>query len=314
MAGLVCLALPAFGQFAHVEGNINGPDGKGVAGAVVGFDKLDTRRHSEAKTDKKGHYYMYPLQPGVYSVTVTVDGKLRERKDLHHVTPGKQEVPLTFKLRPEGDAPAIANVLKSEAQVAAVNEAFLAGKEALVRGQYDQAIASLNKAAAAEPRQAAIWSLLADAYLGAGDHQKAQETFRKAVEISPANGEIYNSFALTLAATGKLEEAKHLFAKAAEVDPAGAGKYHYNLGALLLDAGQVDAAAGAFKSAIDADKNHAEAHYQYGVAQMRKATRDAGGRTIAPPGTLEALRRYLALAPEGPNAQSARETIAILTR
>ena len=92
----------------------------------------------------------------------------------------------------------------------------------------------------------------------------------------------------------------------------GAGKYYFNLGALLLETGQGDAAAEQFKHAIDADPNYAEAQYQYGMALVAKATLASNGKMVAPPGTLEAFRKYLALAPKGPNAQSAKDMIAAL--
>ena len=39
--------------------------------------------------------------------------------------------------------------------------------------------------------------------------------------------------------------------KAVELDPPNAGRYYYNLGAVLTNMGQTDAACKAFKKAID---------------------------------------------------------------
>ncbi|MES1262503.1 MAG: tetratricopeptide repeat protein, partial [Acidobacteriota bacterium] len=108
------------------------------------------------------------------------------------------------------------------------------------------------------------------------------------------------------------DEAKANLAKAAELDPPGAGKYYYNLGALLVNSGQNDAATDTFKKAIDLDPNYADAQYQYGVALAGKATTDASGKVIPPPGTVEALQKYLELKPDGVNAPAAKEMIAAL--
>jgi hypothetical protein len=44
-----------------------------------------------------------------------------------------------------------------------------------------------------------------------------------------------------------------------------------------------------------------------------KATLDQKtGKMLAPPGTIEALQKYLTLKPDGPNAQSAKDLIAAL--
>ena len=67
--------------------------------------------------------------------------------------------------------------------------------------------------------------------------------------------------------------------KAAQLDPAGAGKYFYNLGALLVNGGQNEAAGEEFKKAIAADPNYADAQYQYGVYLASKAQTDPSGKS-----------------------------------
>ena len=66
------------------------------------------------------------------------------------------------------------------------------------------------------------------------------------------------------------------------------------MGALLVNNGQSEAAGDEFKKAIDADPNYADAQYQYGnVFLAGKATADASGKITAPPGTVEALQKYI---------------------
>ena len=58
-----------------------------------------------------------------------------------------------------------------EAQLAArkeLNDAYSAGKTALDAKMYDEAIEAFTKAAALDDKQVAIWSGLADAYVGFG--------------------------------------------------------------------------------------------------------------------------------------------------
>ena len=79
--------------------------------------------------------------------------------------------------------------------------------------------------------QGAVWSTLAEAYVGkaqatpaeaAAFYTKGFEAFAKAIEISPDAG-LYNNYALALAKNKKIDEAKSNLAKAAELDPPGAG-------------------------------------------------------------------------------------------
>ena len=122
----------------------------------------------------------------------------------------------------------------------------------------------------------------------------------------------YNNYALALAKDKKLEEAKANLDKAAQLDPPGAGKYFYNMGALLVNGGQSEAAGEEFKKAIAADPTYADAQYQYGLYLAGKANADGSGKITAPPGTIEALQKYLELKPDGPFAPSAKELIAQL--
>ena len=187
---------------------------------------------------------------------------------------------------------------------------------------YDAAIEGFNKAAMIDDKQVAIWSGLADAYVGAAAaktgadasalYDKGFDAFRKAIELKPDDAAYYNNFALALAKDKKIDEAKTNLDKAAQLDPPGAGKYFYNMGALLVNSAQNEAAGEEFKKAIAADPNYADAQYQYGVYLASKATADASGKIIAAPGTIEALQKYLELKPDGPFAPSAKELIAQL--
>src|SRR5205823_14414286 len=111
----------------------------------------------------------------------------------------------------------------------------------------------------------------------------------------------------------KIPEAQSELNKAAELDPTSAGKYFYNLGAVLVNAGQNDAAAEAFKKAISVDPNYADAHYQFAITQMAKASIDKDGKIQPPAGTIEELQKYLELKPDGPYAQGAKEMLTTLT-
>jgi len=96
---------------------------------------------------------------------------------------------------------------------------------------------------------------------------------------------------------------------AATLDPANAGLYFYNLGAILTNLGKLDEANAAFDKAIAADPNRADAYYWKGVNLLSKATLK-DNKMIAVPGTAENLNKYLALAPTGPHAESAKELLS----
>jgi tetratricopeptide (TPR) repeat protein len=115
-----------------------------------------------------------------------------------------------------------------------------------------------------------------------------------------------------LANQKKIAEAQAELTKAAQLDPTQAGKYYYNLGAVLTNTGQNEAAAEAFKKAIEADPNYADAYLQYGIALMGKATVDSSGKMVPVPGTGEAFQKYLELKPDGKDAETAKAMLQSL--
>jgi tetratricopeptide (TPR) repeat protein len=197
-----------------------------------------------------------------------------------------------------------------------LNDAFSAGLAAVQAKDYDTAITSLTKASELDPKQVAVWAQLADAYVGSASKktgpefdatmQKGIEAYGKALELNPADAATHNNFALALAKAKKFPEMQSELQKAAELDPPKAGQYYYNLGALLVNAGQSEPAGAAFKKAIELDPNHADSYYQYGVYLVGKASFAADGKVTPVPGTVDAFQKYLQLAPTGQFADSAK--------
>jgi len=343
------LSLPAFAQTTIIEGVVKDPTGKPLQGAVVDIERTDIKGSYKVKTDKKGHYGHYGLPMGKFDVSVLVDGEMKDQTKGVPTTPA-MPVELNFDLKapqaaaaggpagaaatPEAaekgmtkeqkDAYEKANKAREEqlAKNKELNDAYTAGRTALDAKMYDQAIENFKKASVMDDKQIAVWSGLADAYVGAAStktgpdaealYQSGFDAFKKAIELKPDDPAYYNNYALALAKDKKIDEAKTNLNKAAQLDPPGAGKYFYNMGALLVNGGQSEAAGEEFKKAIDADPKYADAQYQYGVYLASKATTDATGKIKAEPGTIEALQKYLELKPDGPFAPSAKDLIAQL--
>jgi tetratricopeptide (TPR) repeat protein len=150
-----------------------------------------------------------------------------------------------------------------------------------------------------------------------GDEQqaavgKALESFQKAIELKPDDAAYHNNYALALAKAKKYDEAQAELNKAAQLDPTSAAKYYYNLGAVMVNTGQSDAASVAFKKAVDTDPNYADAQFQYATALSAKMTTGPDGKIIAPPGMKEALEKYLELQPTGQFADAAKGMLQVI--
>ncbi len=232
---------------------------------------------------------------------------------------------LERQLTPEQKEQLKKDMEKKEASMkknAALNSAYNDGLAALNAKDYDKAIENLNKASELDPTQLAVWSNLATAYTelaktktGADfdtNMQKALDTYGKAIALKPEDAGVHNNYALTLARAKKFPEAQSELQKAAELDPPNAGKYYYNLGALLVNANQSEDASKAFKKAMELQPTYADAYYQYGVTLVSKAQISADGKVTPVPGTIEAFQKYLELQPTGPYAQPAKDMLTTL--
>jgi tetratricopeptide (TPR) repeat protein len=350
-AAFLIFASAAFAQVSSIEGDVKGEDGAPLKGALVKIERKDIKGHYQVKSDKKGHYFHTGLPLGNYKLIVEVDGKDTDSVDNVRTKLGDSTV-IDFDLQknkqkqqslakaaetgtlskeqardmsPEEKAKLEKAVKEREQALSknkALNDAFNAGMAAMQGKQWDAAIDAFNKANEMDPKQNVIWAQLAEAYVQSsatktGAEQQAAmtkglEAFAKALELKPDDAAYHNNYALALAKDKKFPEAQAELAKAAQLDPPNAGKYFYNLGALLVNTGQNEPAGQAFKKAIELDPNYADAQYQYGMYLLGKAQVTPEGKVIPADGTKEALEKYLQLKPTGPFADSAKGALTTI--
>ncbi len=350
-AAAILTAGLSFAQVTAINGSVKGEDGKALQGAQIIITRTDIKGTYKVKTNKKGEYYYGGLPLGTYNVACEVNGQvvdeikslrtrlgepqaadfdlaaLKAKREAYQraAETGQLTQEQQRELTPEQRAQLEKQLKERQAALAknkALNEAFNIGMNALNAKQFDQAIQSFTKAAEMDPQQHVVWANLADSYIQFGKtktgqeqadaFQKGLDAWGKALAIAPNDAGYHNNYALALATAKKFQEAQAELEKAAQLDPAQAGKFFFNLGALYVNAGQLEPSGAAFKRAIDSDPKYAEAYYQYGVYLMGKATTTADGKIVPPEGTKEYFSKYLELSPNGPNAEAAKAMIATI--
>lgn len=221
------------------------------------------------------------------------------------------------------DANQRAELLK---QRQSLTDAFSAGVAALDNKRYAEAIVFFKKALDADPKQSLVWANLGSAYVklagtqtgseSAAALQQGLDAYAKSIELKPDEAVVHNNYALALARAGRFPEMRAEMERCAALDKPSAYHAYYNLGAALSNGGNMDEAAAAFKRAIDAspEPGNSEAYYAYAMALMSKAGTRSDGKMSPVAGTVEALRKYLELTPQGPNASAAKELLAALAR
>ena len=346
LAALVSTSLLA--QRFPVRGRVTGDDGQPVAGADILLFSKENGQKFTMKTDKKGEFINIGVALGAYRLSVSKDGKvLFEDTMMVNGSDQFQDIKLTktrTEMSPQQQKEAIRQMSPEqrkeleekhkqweEQQKAAeaertkiqnLNQILATADAAEKGGNYDQAISTYKQATAAAPDQPLLWARLGGAYLSAGsklatsdraasteNYNDAVEAFKKAIALKTSDPAYHNNLGQAYAKIGKNDEAMAEYTTAAQLDPANAGLYYYNLGAILTNAGKTEEANAAFDKAIAADPNRADAYYWKGVNLLAKATLK-DNKMVAPPGTAENLNKYLALAPTGPHAESAKELLA----
>jgi tetratricopeptide (TPR) repeat protein len=109
----------------------------------------------------------------------------------------------------------------------------------------------------------------------------------------------------------KFAEGVAAFTKATQYAP-NQGTAWFNVCAAAFNAGDVKAAIAGCDKAVAADPSKADAWFIKGSLMIGDAKAGPNGKMIAPKGTVEALQKYLALAPNGPHVKDVQEMLAIL--
>jgi tetratricopeptide (TPR) repeat protein len=145
------------------------------------------------------------------------------------------------------------------------------------------------------------------------DWDKAETSYKKSIEMHPDNVTAYNGLATVYNAQRKFDLATEASAKATALagslsaagGAAGSADAQFNQGVILWNAGKIPEAKKAFEAAVQANPNLAEAHYQLGMALVNEGNL-AGAATE--------FETYIKLAPEGPNAATAKSLLAQLKK
>ncbi len=302
---VAAFALPAAAQ-GMITGTVVDAQGQPVEGAKIVIEQTEgATRKFETKSDKKGSFIQIGLQSAPYKVTAEKD-KLGTATANTRVS---QRGPATVKLvigAGGGSDPGAA------ARTAELRKAFDDGVALSREGKYDESIESFNRALAVNPKCQDCFYNIGFAYSQKKDYAKAEENYKKSIEVKPDYAEAYNGLANIYNAQRKFDEAAAASAKASELSSSQPGGLAggnadslYNSGVILWNSGKIPDAKKQFEAAIAANANHAESHYQLGMALVNEGNL-AGAATE--------FNTYLKLAPEGPNAATAKALVAQLPK
>jgi tetratricopeptide (TPR) repeat protein len=224
----------------------------------------------------------------------------------------------------------IAEMQKQREKATNINALINQATTAMNAKNWDGALPIVQQLVAAEPTNWQFLQALGNTQFNLGHFEEAADAYSKGVQAAESNTTVdpknpatdpvkkKTGMAQMLTNEGnadlkihKNKEAVDAFTKAASLDPNPATAF-FNLCATQYNTGNVDGALEACDKAIAADPNKADAYFIKGSLLVGESKIDSAGKMTPPPGTAEALNKYLELAPDGPHANDVKQMLAAI--
>lgn len=181
--------------------------------------------------------------------------------------------------------------------------AFNAAAALYRAGDLATAAELLESALSIDPEQPHSLLLLADICQRQERYDAALELSQRLLAVEPDNVRALAIQHRIYVKTGDTENARAAFERLATADPESVAETFAEEGARLFDAGQVQAAIEALEQSLELDPDNVDANYQLGVAYVGEER---------PTEARQLLSHFLELAPDHPEAESARAMLEYL--
>jgi tetratricopeptide (TPR) repeat protein len=307
LAVLAC-ALPAAAQSTGmVKGVVSDDKGQPVEGAKVTIEMTGgTGRRFETKTNRRGEFIQIGLNSGPYRVTAEKEKLASAPATVNVRVNTTQETNLVL-----GVASA-ASSKEAIAKNAELRKIFEEGVNFSSAGKHDEAIERFTAAAAVSPTCSDCYNNIGYSHSQKKEWDKAEAAYKKSIEVKADDAAAYNGLATVYNAQRKFDLAADASAKATQLSgaigaaggSAGNADALYNQGVILFNGGKAAEAQPIFANAVQANPNHAEAHYMLGMTLVG----------TDPAKAVPEFEAYLKLAPTGPNAGMAKQFVDALKK
>jgi tetratricopeptide (TPR) repeat protein len=259
-----------------------------------------------------------------WDIDITKGGSGKQAGGAGGGAPGQAAPSDANKGQPKMSQEEIEKIKASNSKAEGINALINQYNAALTAKDWKAAIPPLQGMIAADPGRWEYFQALGNAQLNAGDFEDCIKSYDQGIQVAqgyvsgatpkdPKNpnsdpakaktgvGQMYSSEGAAYLKLNKKDDAIAAYTKAAEMDP-NPGVAYFNICATQYNTGNMQGAAAACDKAIAADPNKADAYFIKGSALYGDGKLDSSGKYTVPPGTAEALNKYLELAPDGAHA------------
>lgn len=299
--------LQAVGE-GRILGTVVDEAGAPITGATAILTRAETSYRLEKTTDKKGQFTLLVLDAThEYQLRLEKEGYLPVEGP---VKPKIQEtLRLTFtlaKAAPKVDPAVTAALEGNQKAVLTYNE----GVELLKKGDNPAALAKFEAAAALDPNLPESHAVVAELSLELGEHAKALAAADRYLELRPGDVRGLQARYDALKAMGDKEKAREALQALATADRSlDTAVRLYNEGAEATRTGDLDQAAVWFGYALAVapeDPRFIKGHYVVGLTYAKSERPEDKAKAR------EHLEAFLRLAPDDPDAGSAKEMLEYL--
>jgi Tfp pilus assembly protein PilF len=261
----------------------------------------------EESSDAKGRFRIRLTNATVpYEFSLTKEG-FQETKVGGVKVPARQEVRKNFDMVSTSSALAAAQAAGTlDPATSKKNEAvdvYNQGVMALRAQDYDTAVALFQSAIEKQPDLGAAHAALARVHMERKEHQQALEHAKHAIELQADIDSMQQVLYTSHTGLGNTAEAQAALAALQAANPEKASQNVFNEAVDLYNNGNMAQAKAGFEKVLAANPNHAKAHYLMGLVFVNESD-NAKAR--------EHLQKFLELAPDDPDAATAKEMLQYL--
>jgi tetratricopeptide (TPR) repeat protein len=300
----VILLLGPVALSAQIQGRgklrgiiLDADTGKPLPGVTVKAycEVVDAYYQPSPVTDKDGAWRAVFIRTGMWKLDFEKIGYIPQKLSTRvNYDPGVLEKPLEIKLQ------VIKGLVVKESIAGLVEKADKLFSEK----KYGEARVSYEKLLADNPDLYVLNKNIGNCWFAAEDYPKAIEAYMLVFQKQPDRADILAAIAHSYNNSGQKEKAaewykKVPFEQVTDIDTA------YNAGILIYGTGEAAEAARYFKKAVAIDPEFADGWYQLGMASAA---------LNSPDDAVAALKKFLQLAPDSPQAPTAKAVMEALIK
>jgi len=252
----------------RLEGKVVGSDGTPIAGAIVKLHNPARGGGPTIKTDKKGKWAFLGLVAGSWNVDVEASGHATKKATITLASESARMHPIEVRLDKAGPAPTPPEVVET---VQKADEAYKAGRFAEAQAEYEKLLA-LRPDLAATIHQQMGFSLIQ-----LKKYPEALEHLQKMLDADPANAQVRAIMAQAALEGGMTDRGLELL-KGVDDATVKDPDVFFNIGVNLLNAGRPDDAIVYFGKSVALDPAYADGYFRRGLAHLQRA-RNAEAKT-----------------------------------